>query len=162
MENLLMGTVDNENPSVDLFIEGRAALPRNNVSSALIKEISEKILRYLKLTNVTLSVIITDNAVIQDINKQYRGKDRPTDVISFAYREEPFPEIEIEREELGDIYISLEKAEEQAGDYGNDLQGEIKRLLVHGILHLVGYDHEKDDSEALKMDALEEEILNSI
>jgi probable rRNA maturation factor len=157
-----MGTVDNENPSVDLFIEGRAALPRNNVTSTLIKEISEKILRYLKLTNVTLSVIITDNAVIQDINKQYRGKDRPTDVISFAYREEPFPEIEIEREELGDIYISLEKAEEQAGDYGNDLQGEIKRLLVHGILHLVGYDHEKDDSEALKMDALEEEILNSI
>ncbi len=157
-----MGKADNEKPAVKVFTEGNIKLPRGEVTSGLLAEISEKTLRYLKLNNVNLSVIVTDNSSIKDINNQYRGKDRPTDVISFAYREDPFPEIGTEREELGDIYISMERAGEQAGDYGNDLQGEMKRLLVHGILHLAGYDHEKGDDEAEKMESLEEEILNSI
>jgi probable rRNA maturation factor len=161
MEDLLMGTAEREKPSVDVFSEGSVELPCGEVTSDLLGEISEKILRYLELKNVNLSVIITDNAYIRNINKKYRGKESPTDVISFAYREDPFPEIGIEREELGDIYISIEKAKEQAVDYGNDLHGEMKRLLVHGILHLIGYDHEKDE-DALKMDSLEEKILNTL
>ncbi len=157
-----MGKDEKEKPSVAVFTEGKVELPLGNVTSNLIAGISKKTLRYLKLYHVNLCIIITDNAFIREINKRYRGKDSPTDVISFAYREEPFPEIDAVDEELGDIYISTEKAREQSADYGNDLQGEITRLLVHGILHLVGYDHEKGEDEAENMRILEEEILNKI
>lgn len=156
-----MGTAEKDKSSVEVFTEGKIRLPHGGLTSIFFSEISEKILRYLKLKNVNLSVIIVDNNYIRKINKKYRKKDRPTDVISFAYREDPFPEIGMEREDLGDIYISLEKAEEQAGNFNNDLQSEMKRLLVHGILHLTGYDHEKND-EALKMDTLEKDILKTI
>ncbi len=157
-----MGKDEQDKPSVAVFTEGRVELPLGKITSDLVAGISEKTLCYLKLYHVNLTVIITDNAFIRDINKRYRGKDSPTDVISFAYREEPFPEIDTGDEELGDIYISIEKAAEQSADYGNDIQGEITRLLVHGILHLAGYDHEKGEDEAEKMRSLEEEILNKI
>ncbi len=110
-----------------------------------------------------VSVSIVDNRYIHKINKKYRGIDRPTDVISFAFLDSennydkilflPGPVV------LGDIYISLDKAKEQALEYGHSLHRELSFLFIHGLLHLLGYDHmNKLDEE--KMFKLQEEILS--
>ena len=104
---------------------------------------------------------MTDNNYIQTLNNDYRKKDKPTDVISFAYRENAFPGLPDTHENLGDVYISLEKAKEQAAEYKVSMREEVKRLLIHGILHLVGYDHEKGRKEAEEMRAKEDELFTA-
>lgn len=110
-----------------------------------------------------VSVSIVDNRYIHKINKKYRHIDRPTDVISFAFLDSennyekmlfsPGPVV------LGDIYISLEKAKEQAEEYGHSLHRELSFLFVHGLLHLLGYDHMNKEDEK-EMFQLQEEILS--
>ncbi len=110
-----------------------------------------------------VSVSIVDNRYIHKINKKYRHIDRPTDVISFAFLDSennydkvlfsPGPVV------LGDIYISLEKAKEQAEEYGHSLHRELSFLFVHGLLHLLGYDHMNEEDEK-EMFQLQEEILS--
>ncbi|MGY4690349.1 rRNA maturation RNase YbeY [Salibacterium sp. K-3] len=107
-----------------------------------------------------LSVTVTDNDTIQDINKQYRGLDKPTDVISFALNEGAEEPGETDMPDLlGDIIISLEKAEEQARAYGHSLKREMGFLAVHGLLHLIGYTHDEPEKEQ-KMFARQEAVLN--
>lgn len=103
-----------------------------------------------------LSVVLCDDAFIQPLNRDWRGKDRPTDVLSFAQREgeEADPDDDV----LGDVVISLQTAARQAEERGHTLDHEVRVLLVHGVLHLLGYDHEQDD-EAEEMEALERELL---
>lgn len=129
---------------------------------------------YLELMDVTfkklnikcdpiVSVSIVDNRYIHKINKKYRHIDRPTDVISFAFLDSennydkvlfsPGPVV------LGDIYISLEKVKEQAKEYGHSLHRELSFLFVHGLLHLLGYDHMNEEDEK-EMFQLQEEILS--
>ena len=88
---------------------------------------------------VYISLYITDNESIQEINKNYRGKDMPTDVISFAYHETDDFNIG-PYDTLGDIVISLERVEEQCKEYGHSLEREFFYVLTHGLLHLLGYD----------------------
>ena len=71
----------------------------------------------------------------------------PTDIIAFSYRENPFPKIDSKSEPLGDIYISLEKASENARIYEIAFENEVKRLIIHGVLHLTGYDHDNSNEE---------------
>ena len=94
-----------------------------------------------------------------EINKQYRGVDRPTDVISFAL--EDFKDITYENNYrvLGDIYISIDKVKEQAKEYGHSEKRELAFLAVHGLLHLLGYDHMKEDEEKIMFEK-QEKILN--
>ena len=121
-------------------------------------------------SNFEMSVTIVDNNRIHEINREYRKIDRPTDVISFAIEdndEEDFEiffetldneeEIEIPRL-LGDIFISIDKAEEQAKEFGHSLDREIGFLAVHGFLHLNGYDHQTEEEE-YEMFSLQDEIL---
>lgn len=112
--------------------------------------------------NAEVSVTIVTNEDIHQINKEYRGIDRPTDVISFALEESNDGEPEIFGEGiprvLGDIIISIDKAKEQAIEYGHTLEREIGFLLVHGFLHLLGYDH-MDEKEEKKMFSRQNEIL---
>ncbi|MFD1018795.1 rRNA maturation RNase YbeY [Thalassobacillus hwangdonensis] len=101
-----------------------------------------------------VSVNFVDNKEIQELNRNYRQKDVPTDVISFAMQEEGEGELEIVGDEmpliLGDIVISVDKAKEQAEDYKHSLEREFGFLALHGFLHLVGYDHiEKDEEEQM-------------
>ncbi len=112
----------------------------------------------LDLKNVMFNVIIIDNEQIHRINKEYRGIDRPTDVISFALEDdETF--IKTDKRILGDIYISIDKARQQAEEYGHKLLRELCFLTIHGILHLLGYDHmTKEDEEV--MFGLQERILS--
>jgi probable rRNA maturation factor len=89
-----------------------------------------------------LSVVVTTDDEIQDLNRQYAGEDRPTDVLSFSQEEgEAFISAPDEPRHLGDVIISLETAERQAAEAGHDLDAEVAHLLAHGVLHLLGYDH---------------------
>ncbi|MCY7815281.1 rRNA maturation RNase YbeY [Bacillus haynesii] len=110
-----------------------------------------------------VSVTIVNNEEIQKINKEYRGKDYPTDVISFALEEDGEGEIEIMGADmppvLGDIIISVDKAQEQAEEYGHSLMRELGFLTVHGFLHLLGYDHMTEEEEK-EMFTKQKEILN--
>ena len=116
-------------------------------------------LKELKLTNVMFNVIIINNEEIHKINKQYRGIDRPTDVISFALEDDD-TFVKTDKRILGDIYISIDKAKEQANEYGHSFLRELCFLTIHGILHLLGYDHmEKEDEKV--MFELQERILSA-
>lgn len=127
-------------------------------------KLTEIALNRLKLTfNPIISVSLINNKQIHKINKKYRQIDRPTDVISFAFmdgddsKEKVFHSTQTVC--LGDIYISIEKAEEQAKEYGHSIERELSFLYVHGLLHLLGYDHMKKEDEEI-MFPLQEEILS--
>ena len=113
---------------------------------------------YLKLEHVVFNVIIIKNEEIHRMNKEYRGVDRPTDVISFALEDDD-TFISTDVRVLGDIYISIDKAKEQAESYGHSLKRELSFLTIHGILHLLGYDHMTNEEEK-EMFNLQEMILN--
>lgn len=95
-----------------------------------------------------VSILITTNEIIKEINRDYRGKDMPTDVISFAYNEtENFGPIEV----IGDIVISIDRVKEQAKEYNHSIQREFYYVLTHGILHILGYDHiEEEDKKIMR------------
>ncbi|EPZ38216.1 MULTISPECIES: rRNA maturation RNase YbeY [Anoxybacillus] len=109
-----------------------------------------------------VSVTFVDNEKIREINRDYRGKDQPTDVISFALEEMGEEEIEIVGVDvppvLGDIIISVPKAREQAEQYGHSFMRELGFLAVHGFLHLLGYDHETEEEEK-EMFTKQEQLL---
>ena len=113
----------------------------------------------LNLKNVMINVIIVDNEKIHMINKEYRKIDRPTDVISFALEDDKTI-VNDDVRVLGDIYISYDKVKEQANDYGHSVKREMCFLAVHGLLHLLGYDHMKKEDE-IKMFGLQKELLDS-
>lgn len=108
-----------------------------------------------------VDVNLVDNVTIHQINRDYRAVDRPTDVISFAFLDEVEGEVKIKGDVetlLGEIIISVDKAKEQAKEYGHSLNREMNFLFVHGLLHLLGYDHMQKEDE-LVMFKLQEEIL---
>ncbi len=127
-----------------------------------------------------LSILFSDDGEIRVLNKQYRGKDKPTDVLSFPQggarvkgqgaRKQP-PQSPLTKGDLrglspcpyllGDVVISLETAKRQAKERGHSFQKEVTLLLIHGILHLIGYDHEKSKKKAVEMRRMEKEIMES-
>lgn len=122
------------------------------------------------LTDGEVTLTFVDDEEIHTLNRDYRGIDRPTDVLSFAMQDEGTEELdiifEVESEDeadpisgmLGDIIISAERAVQQSEDYGHSLEREIGFLFVHGFLHLIGYDHQDEESEAV-MTAKQEAVL---
>ena len=108
--------------------------------------------------NTEISVLLTDDRTISELNKQYRGVDGPTDVLAFSMVEGDDFGGDVEEHPLGDVVISVETAQRQAEAQGHDLEKELDMLLVHGLLHLVGYDHAEAD-EAATMFARQEELL---
>nr|WP_041304900.1 rRNA maturation RNase YbeY [Kyrpidia tusciae] len=110
-----------------------------------------------------VSVVLVDDERIHELNRDYRGVDRPTDVLSFAMREGEGEPVQTEegRELLGDIVISVETAERQANQYGHSLRRELAFLAVHGFLHLLGYDHQSPEQERV-MFGKQEEVLSAL
>ena len=142
--------------NVEIFNETNEKIENLNILKPLL-EYARKI-ENLEDTELEFSVIIVDNKRIHEINKEYRGIDRPTDVISFALEDNE--EIEFDHYRvLGDIYISIDKVREQAKEYGHSEKRELAFLTVHGFLHLLGYDHMKPEEEKI-MFGKQEEILN--
>lgn len=104
------------------------------INQTLLEDILEK------LTSKELELIIVDNAQIQELNKQYRNIDKPTDVLSFPLEDTPFMP-------LGTVVISSQYAQEKANVFKHTLEDEIALLFIHGVLHCMGYDHEVDNGE---------------
>jgi len=102
-----------------------------------------------------VSIALVDNDYIRSLNREYRQKDAPTDVLSFPLADDEDDEI------LGDVVISLEKAAEQAKEYGHSFSREVAFLTVHGVLHLLGHDHYEEEETRI-MRAKEEKILSAL
>ena len=152
------------------------------------EEAIEKAMSFLNLQfSVEVSLLLTDNQEIRLLNQEYRGMDKATDVLSFPMLDlTPFDQSEPSAPRnvsgrqawldeiagyipsdgrdlvLGDIVISVERAEEQAGEYGHCLQRELGFLMVHGLLHLLGFDHENSQEEEQAMINLQEAILQEL
>ena len=125
---------------------------------ATVEKLLNYAVSYEKLDNVEFNVIIVDNQEIHQLNRECRGINRPTDVITFDLEDNTdFPDLDIRI--LGDIYISLDKAKGQALEYGHSFLRELSFLAVHGFLHLLGYDHMEENDEKIMFDK-QEEILN--
>lgn len=131
----------------------------------LLERVGEEALRRGEAGGAEVSVTLVDDDQIQELNRSYRAQDRPTDVLSFALREGEdgfvppagagIPEL------LGDVVISAPRARAQASEYGHSLERELGYLLTHGILHLLGYDHETE-AGAAAMRAEEEAVLAAV
>jgi probable rRNA maturation factor len=136
------------------------------------EKIFKKILNAIKKElnvkgKIGMSVTLCDNNYIQELNRDYRKKDMPTDVLSFALEDDEDEELLAQMKkatsirEIGDIIISYERAEEQAVDYGHSLYREMCFLFTHGVLHLLGYDHmDKEDEEV--MFGIQKKILDDL
>lgn len=135
-----------------------------NQSGREIKELDvlEKVingaLKKENLSNVSFNLIIVDNNYIHELNKNYRGIDRVTDVITFALEDEKDMILPGDFRMLGDVYISIDKAISQAEEYGHLLTRELCFLAVHGFYHLLGYDHMTKEEEEV-MFKKQEEVL---
>jgi probable rRNA maturation factor len=125
---------------VDLAVEGVEA------DGAALLEDGAALLAAADLAAAELSLVLCGDAFIQVLNRDYRGQDRPTDVLSFAMREGE--DGDADDPVLGDVVISLETAARQAAERGHSVGREVQFLLVHGFLHLLGYDHADDAGEA--------------
>lgn len=113
------------------------------------------------LQNASLSILLTNDKEIHLLNKQWRGKDRPTDVLSFPQENVVglLRKTGISPWELGDIVISLDRAKEQAKEKKHSYRRELEWLLAHGLLHLLGFDHEISQKEAVRMRRMEKVLL---
>ncbi len=127
-----------------------------------VKAAAMKVGELYGLDNAEVSVTLTDNEHIHTINKKYRNIDRPTDVISFALNESDEPKIADEKVNvLGDVIISVERAKEQATEYGHSLKREVSFLMVHGMLHLLGYDH-IEEADRIEMEKEQRYVMEKL
>lgn len=141
----------------------------------IIREVIEGALEAVRCPyEVQVQVLLTDNERIREINREQRGIDRPTDVLSFPMiafrRQEEFELVEEQPEayfdpdtgelNLGDIVVSMDKVYEQAQEFGHSPERELAFLIAHSMLHLSGYDHEEKE-EQLQMEAKQEDILQN-
>lgn len=141
---------------VDPFLPDQREL----LEAMLNQAITETIRLAVGPEEAEVSLSLVDDQRIHTLNLEYRGVDRPTDVLSFALQEESEeePDLEFVDNMLGDILISVERAKEQAEEYGHSFAREIVYLAVHGTLHLLGYDHEEEKAKQ-EMRSKEEEVM---
>ena len=130
------------------------------VDKDLLNKVADYAMKSEDVNNGVVNIIIVDNKKIREINKEYRKIDKETDVISFALEDDD-TFIELPIRVLGDIYISIDRVKLQAKDYGHSEKREICFLVVHGILHLLGYDHMNASDEKV-MFSKQDKILDEL
>ena len=123
-----------------------------------LPKIIEKTLEMENVKSCIFSVVFINDDAMHNLNKTYRGIDRTTDVLSFAFEDNEKEKQEIR--ELGEIFINIPKMQEQAKEYGHSETRELSFLTVHGLLHLLGYDHTLGEKEEKEMFARQEAVLN--
>ncbi len=121
------------------------ALSRPPIRTAEVRTRADRMLIALRMPDAELSILLCDDATIHELNRDYRNKDRPTDVLAFAMREGEGGELHPSL--LGDVVISIETARRQAREHGRSIAAEVTQLLAHGLLHLLGYDHRTDEED---------------
>ena len=138
-------------------------LPIDEALAAEIRRAVEKVGELYDAADAEVSITLTDDAHIHALNREYRAVDRPTDVISFALNESEEPEIAggPAIDVLGDIVLSVERAKAQAAEYGHSLRREIVFLTVHGMLHLLGYDH-VEEAERQEMEEEQRHVMAAL
>ena len=141
-------------PSVDIDVQVAG------VDAAAVAADAEWLLRRLDLASSELSIVLCDDAFIRPLNHSYRQRDTATDVLSFAMQEGD--SLLDDDPVLGDLVISVETARRQAREVGHSVQDELRVLLVHGLLHLLGYDHERGEADAAEMSSAEGRLLNEM
>lgn len=139
-------------------------LIRENLSEEdllpFLKKVATLCLQELNLNQRNLSILVTNDAEIKELNRDFRNKDKPTDVLSFSMDEGEGVLGENHLKDLGDVVISLDTASTQARECKVSLKQELSRLLIHGILHLAGYEHENVSEERVReMEEKEKEIF---
>ncbi len=139
-----------------IAIENRQT--KQKIRKISLRKVARRILSVSGCPDAQLSILIVDDAVIQEVNRDYLGKDRPTNVISFAMQEGEGGGVQPDL--LGDVVISAETAARDAFEEQSTFESELYFLLLHGILHLLGYDHERGTkAEATRMEAREREVF---
>jgi probable rRNA maturation factor len=123
-----------------------------------VKDVADEVLRLLERENVELSLALVGNAEMRKLNAKYRGKDYVTDVLSFPAEDHLPGPVRL----LGDVVICIDKMRAQAKERGRSLQEEMTTLLIHGIVHLLGYDHERSARDARIMERLERKIYREL
>ena len=148
---------------MNVIINNQSSEKRWNRYKKDFVAIAERTKMILSLSqDYNASIIFVDPAMIHEINREYRHIDRPTDVISFALKdEEDTYEMMEGLDELGDIFINVQAVVDQAAEYGHSLRREVCFLFTHGLLHLLGYDHMEKDDEIIKC-ALQDVIVDAI
>ncbi|MEO0812725.1 MAG: rRNA maturation RNase YbeY [Myxococcota bacterium] len=139
-------------------LQNRRKAPR--VASPWVRSLATALLDALDEQGSELSVVLTDDLSIRALNREHRNKDKATDVLSFSQIEGPvFPG---ESRVLGDVVISMETAARQAREIGHSLEDEVRRLLIHGALHLLGHDHVNGGPQARKMKREEDRLERAL
>lgn len=149
-----------------MIINQQNKVPYNRKLQDIIVKVANATSKICKLPrNTEVSIMVVDNSYIQELNLIYRGQNQPTDVLSFAMNElgdeEPDLDFSGEINILGDIVVSLEQALCQSQEYEHGLERELGYLIAHGMLHLLGYDHENEEEKKL-MRGLEEKIMQNV
>jgi probable rRNA maturation factor len=127
-------------------------------STRKLKKIAQKVLAIVERDRAELCLALVGNREIQKLNAKFRKKDYPTDVLSFPAADKTAPGMLL----LGDVVISVERAKEQANERGRTLDEEMVTLLIHGVVHLLGYDHERSAKDARIMGRLEKKIYKAL
>ncbi|MGE0643635.1 MAG: rRNA maturation RNase YbeY [Nitrospira sp.] len=140
----------------------RVSLVRPIVRQSSVMLLAQRILVAVGEAKSELSVALIGDARIRRLNREYRKLDRATDVLAFSMREAPMPSGCPATTMLGDVVISMPTAIRQAREAGRSIDAELAMLLIHGVLHLCGYDHERSAREAAKMSRLERKVLQII
>lgn len=125
-----------------------------------LNEVLDYAINKLDIKNSIFDIIFIDDEEMHKLNKEYRGIDRTTDVLSFALNDDKH--IDAIVNSLGDIFISIPKMKSQAEEYGHSEKRELSFLALHGLLHLLGYDHTLGKKEEEEMFGLQKEILNEL
>ncbi len=133
---------------------------RKNIQTQAIQKTATDILNAFGCPDGELSIVIVDNPQITELNQQYLNRAGPTNVIAFPMREGEFSGITPNL--LGDVVISMDTAEAEGNMAGITMEARFFELLIHGILHLFGYDHEDDETEALRMEKKSQALLKAI
>jgi probable rRNA maturation factor len=140
-----------------MTIHYRNDVRNSGVDARALKSTLRKLLANVDQGDAGISLTLVDDAEIRVLNREHRGKDKPTDVLSFPLEPEPFSHERL----LGDIVISIDTARRQAAAYDAPLQRELERLMIHGLLHVLGHDHMESDERAV-MEAEERRLAEAI
>jgi probable rRNA maturation factor len=123
---------------------------KRRVDNKQWRDFSEKALQAIRKDKPDVTIVFVSDEAIKELNRKFRGQNQATDVLSFPTEAEPF-EAE-DRKHLGDVVISVQRAAAQAKENRLSFSGEIEQLILHGLLHLCGYDHETDDGEMNRLE----------
>ena len=154
----LPAKIPRENQRMEILTDNKQSSYK--ISQTKIKQTVQVILSALDFPDAEISILIVDDPQIEELNRKYLNRVGPTNVIAFAMREGEFAHLTPHL--LGDVVISMETAAKEARNLDISVERRFNELLIHGILHLIGYDHEKSKQDSQRMEKKSQELLNMI